>query len=127
MATKMTKSAVFTAIAKALEKHPEVMTAEVSAEIAVSALTHEIELLEKKSANKKPSKAQKENAELLPKVIEVVRSVGRGTAADIRKACVEAGVLTAEATPQKMTALLNMSEVIKRETEKGKSYFSIAE
>ena len=112
--TKMTKKDYFKALL-AIE--------EVKAnENYVAFINHEIELLEKKNGNRKPTKTQEENEYLKVLILEV--AVQPMTITEIMKAIqLSFGV---ELTNQKVSALANKlvaDGLMTKTTEKRKSYF----
>ena len=115
---KMTKKDYFKALL-AIE--------EVKANSAmVDFINHEIELLEKKNSNRKPSKAQAENENIkefiLDKMAENVNQLF--TATEIMKAIQPS--VEIELTNQKVSALLRQlvaDNMVKRVEDKRKTYF----
>lgn len=112
--TKMTKKDYFKALL-AIE--------EVKAnENYVAFINHEIELLEKKNGNRKPTKTQEENENIKEFILEV--AVQPMTITEIMKAIqLSVGV---ELTNQKISALANKlvtDGFMTKTTEKRKSYF----
>ena len=94
----------------------------------VDFINHEIELLEKKNSNRKPSKAQAENENIkeliLDKMAENVNQLF--TATEIMKA-VQPNV-EIELTNQKVSALVRQlveANLVKRIVDKRKTYFQI--
>ena len=90
-------------------------------------LTHELELLAKKSANKKLTKTQTENLVLMDKVVNALALCPNGATASELLCCTSddfVGMST-----QKMSAILKMcveaGRVVKTK-EKKKSIFSVA-
>lgn len=95
----------------------------VSNEVYVNYLNHELELLDKKSSNRKPTKTQEANVTLKADIKAVLKGVEGGmVATDIVKA------LEADVTVQKVSALLTQmvksNEVVKT-VDKRKSVFSL--
>jgi hypothetical protein len=92
----------------------------------VKFLDHEIELLAKKSANKKPTKAQEENLVLKDKIVEVLGGFENGaTVSDI----ISADDTFAGMSNQKISALVNQlakDGVVVKTSDKKKSIFSVA-
>ena len=86
-------------------------------------LEHEIELLDKKTANKKPTKAQVENEGVKERILAVLTNEGQ-TVTDIL------GVLGDSAlSNQKVSALLRQmvaDGVVVKSTDKRKSVFTLA-
>ena len=94
-----------------------------SNEVYVNYLNHELELLDKKSSNRKPTKTQEANVTLKADIKAVLKGVEGGmVATDIVKA------LEADVTVQKVSALLTQmvksNEVVKT-VDKRKSVFSL--
>ena len=116
MEKKITKTQMFTMIKAEVADKPEM----------VAFIDHEIELLAKKSASKKPTKAQLENAVLKDKLVEVLGGFENGaTASEVLKADVAFDGMS----NQKISALLNQlvkAEVLTKVVDKGKSLFSVA-
>lgn len=82
-----------------------------------------IEVLEKKTANRKPSKTQAENADLKEKIVEVLTAEGQ-TVTDILTTLGIEGL-----TNQKVSALLRQmvaDGVAVKSTDKRKSLFALA-
>ena len=85
-------------------------------------LKHELELLDKKSENKKPSKSRQESDSLLETVLEVLRATDKGmTVTEI----IKSDENLKDCSTQRMTSILNRIEGIKKEVIKGKSYYSL--
>lgn len=95
-------------------------------EMYVNFLTHELELLDKKSARRTPTKTQKENEDLKAVILETLGSIGSGTVSEIMATNDTLGTLS----NQKVTALLRQlvnAETVKKGTdEKRRSIFSLA-
>ena len=117
MANKVTKREMFEAI-KAVE-------AVANDEAMVAFIDHEIELLDKKSANKKPSKTQEANEAIKAVVLDTL-----GTEPITVSELLKANEAFADMSNQKMSALLRQlveaGKVVKS-TDKKKSLFAIAE
>jgi len=83
-----------------------------------------IEVLAKKSGNRKPTKTQAENESLKGLVRNALATLGKATVTEVQKA----DEVLSELSNQKVTALLRqmieVGEVVK-ETDKKKSYFSL--
>lgn len=116
MEKKITKAQMFTAMRELLIDHEDM----------VAFIDHELELLAKKSASKKPTKNQTENEVLKSKIVEVLATFENGATAS--------EVLGADAaftgmSNQKISALLKQlvdcGDVVKS-TDKKKSIFSVA-
>lgn len=113
---KITKKEMFTKIREVVIDNEEMVTF----------IDHEIELLDKKSANKKPTKAQTENLILMDKVVEVLAEFPNGaTASEVLKASTDFEGMS----NQKISALLKkcveVGTVVKT-VDKKKSIFSVA-
>lgn len=118
MANKITKAQMF-AMIKAV---PEVA---VNSDM-VDFIDHELELLAKKSANKKPTKVQEQNVVLKNKIVDVLGTFENGaTASEV----LSADDAFAGLSNQKISALLNAlvkdGDVVKS-TDTKKSIFSVA-
>lgn len=71
-------------------------------------MEREIEILEKKSVSRQPSKRQKENEELKPVVLEALRNVGEpSTVSDLIKSD---GLASLELSTQRVTPILKKLE-----------------
>lgn len=113
---KITKKEMFTKIREVVIDNEEM----------VAFIDHEIELLDKKSANKKPTKVQTENLILMDKVVEVLAEFPNGaTASEVLEASVDFEGMS----NQKISALLKkcveVGTVVKT-VDKKKSIFSVA-
>ena len=112
--TKMTKKDYFKALLK--------IEAVKANNDYVAFINHEIELLEKKNGNRKPTKTQEENENIKEFILEV--AVQPMTITEIMKA-IQPNV-EIELTNQKVSALANKlvaDGLIIKTTEKRKSYF----
>jgi hypothetical protein len=114
MANKVTKKMMYEAL---IAKYP--FTADEK-----KFLLHEVELIEAKKANKKPTKAQEENEKLKNEIVEVIgnKSV---TVSEVWKSNRD---WTMQYSNQKFSALMNaMVEEgrLKKVTDKRVSYFSV--
>lgn len=108
----MTKVEMFNAIKEVVANNEEM----------VAFIEHEIELLQKKSANKKPTKTQEENKSLKNEILSVLSDEGM-TVTEIQKK----SEILGEVSNQKVSALLRqLVEVgaVEKTTEKKKSFFS---
>ena len=115
MEKKITKAQMFTAIrAKVIDN-----------EEMVSFLDHEIELLAKKSASKKPTKTQEENEGIKDTIVSVLADFDEGaTVSEIIKADNSLGGFS----NQKISSLVNQlvkDGKVKKEIDKNKSLFSL--
>lgn len=115
MANKMTKVEMFNAI-KAVEGLTQDM---------VEFIDHEIELLQKKSANKKATKTQEENVEIKAVIKSVLTSEG-ATVTDIQSKSEVLSSLSNQRVSALLRQMIEAGEVVKS-TDKKKSYFALAE
>ena len=91
-------------------------------ETELAFINHEIELIEKKNANRKPTKAQEENELIKEKIMELMADGVSRTVSDIQKAV---GI----ETNQKASALvrqLRECDLLTRQEVKGKAWFTKA-
>lgn len=119
---KMTKKEMFAMIMEVVANS----TVENKAEME-SFITHEIELLEKKSSKSGQSKTQKENEILKEEILAELGKLEEGVTVSEFQAVTR--FAPPEFSNQKISALLNQLEKagkVKKETIKKKSYFSIA-
>ena len=116
---KMTKKETINLLIDVLVGNKEVE----DIQIFVDFLTHERELLEKKSSNSGQTKTQKENETIKEKIVETLKELGRyATITDIQGANAELG----EYSNQKISALLKQlvdTNVIEKMIDKKKAYF----
>ena len=88
-------------------------------------INHEIELLDKKSNSKTPSKAQLANESIKENIVKVLNTIGKpATITDIQNANSE----LAQMSNQKISALLTQlikAEIVVRTVDKKKAYFSV--
>ena len=129
MEKKITKAQMFTFI-KSITDTLEIEQfgdGSITDEMVDDFLTHELELLAKKSANKKLTKTQTENLVLMDKVVNALALCPNGATASELLCCTSddfVGMST-----QKMSAILKMcveaGRVVKTK-EKKKSIFSVA-
>ena len=123
MANKMTKKEWFAEIRAIVEK------AELDEKKKAGMtefINHEVELLEKKHSKSGQTKTQKENLEIMEKIMTALAEVGKPvTITELQSASTE----MAEYSNQKLSALLKKlvdgGRVVKTQ-EKKKSYFSVA-
>ena len=116
---KMTKKETINLLIDVLMGNKEVE----DMQIFVDFLTHERELLEKKSSNSGQTKTQKENETIKEKIVETLRAIGEyATITDIQNANAELG----EYSNQKISALLKQlydNKMIEKIIDKKKAYF----
>lgn len=123
MANKMTKKEWFAEI-KAIVEGAQVDSEKKAG--MVDFIDHEVKLLEKKHSKSGQTKTQKENMEIMEKIITALAEIGKPvTITELQNASTE----MAEYSNQKLSALLkklvDSGRVVKTQ-EKKKSYFSIA-
>lgn len=119
---KMTKKEMFAMIMEVVANS----TVENKAEME-SFITHEIELLERKSSKSGQSKTQKENEILKEEILAELGKLKEGVTVSEFQAVTR--FTPPEFSNQKISALLNQLEKagkVKKEVVKKKSYFSIA-
>ena len=119
---KMTKKEMFTVIAETIA------TTEVAnKDEMMNFITHEIELLEKKSSKSGQTKTQKENETLKAQLLDAFTVMERPvTISEFQEISIEP---VAQLSNQKLSALLNQlvkAEKMVKTVEKKKSYFSLA-
>jgi len=116
MANKMTKVEMFNAI-KAV--------AEVSANSdMVAFIDHEIELLNRKAQNKKPTKTQEENESIKAEILANLTSEGV-TVTELQGKSDALSALSNQRVSALLRQLVEAKEVVKT-VDKKKSYFSLA-
>lgn len=116
---KMTKKETINLLIDVLMGNKEVE----DTQIFVDFLTHERELLEKKSSNSGQTKTQKENETIKEKIVETLRDLGKyATITEIQNANVELSTYS----NQKISALLKQlvdNKEIEKVIDKKKAYF----
>ena len=119
---KMTKKETINLLIDVLVGNKEVE----DMQIFVDFLVHERELLEKKSSNSGQTKTQKENEVIKEKIVATLRELDRPVLiTEIQGANAE----LANYSNQKISALLTQlvnAEIVKREVDKKKAYFTLA-
>ena len=119
---KMTKKETINLLIDVLMGNQEVE----DMQIFVDFLVHERELLEKKSSNSGQTKTQKENEVIKEKIVATLRGLDRPVLiTEIQGANAE----LANYSNQKISALLTQlvnAEIVKREVDKKKAYFTLA-
>lgn len=122
MTKKVTKREMFNAIKATLNGEetsftPDEMTA---------AIDHEIELLDKKSNSKKPSKTEEANAVLREEIVKVLGNTDSPmTASDVLKGSEMFDGMSNQKISALLRQLVNDSKVVKA-TDKRKTMFSLA-
>lgn len=112
MEKKMTKVEMFNAIKEVVADNKEMVTF----------IEHEIELLQKKSTNRKPTKTQEENKSLKNEILSVLTDDGM-TVTEIQKN----SEILGNVSNQKVSALLRQlveAGAVEKTTDKKKSLFS---
>lgn len=116
---KMTKKETINLLIDVLMGNKEVE----DMQIFVDFLTHERELLEKKSSNSGQTKTQKENETIKEKIVATLRELGKySTITEIQNANAELG----EYSNQKISALLKQlvdNKEVDKMIDKKKAYF----
>lgn len=116
---KMTKKETINLLIDVLMGNKEVE----DMQIFVDFLTHERELLEKKSSNSGQTKTQKENETIKEKIVETLRDLGKyATITEIQEKNAELGAYS----NQKISALLKQlvdSKEVDKMIDKKKAYF----
>lgn len=116
---KMTKKETINLLIDVLMGNKEVE----DMQIFVDFLTHERELLEKKSSNSGQTKTQKENEIIKEKIVETLRDLGKyATITEIQEKNAELGAYS----NQKISALLKQlvdNKEIEKVIDKKKAYF----
>lgn len=116
MEKKMTKVEMFTAIREVVSENAEM----------VAFIDHEIELISKKAASKKPTKVQVENEGFKAEILAYLTEVGKAVTIKEMQSAVEC---LAELSNQKMTHLLSAliaEGKISKEYKKKTPFYSIA-
>ena len=115
MANKITKAQMFAMIkeVEGVRENPAM----------VEFIDHELELLDKKSGSKKPTKTQEENVSLKEEILSVVTEVG-ATVTEIQSKSATLGGLSNQRVSALLKQLVESGQVIKT-VEKKKSYFSL--
>ena len=119
---KMTKKETINLLIDVLMGNKEVE----DMQIFVDFLTHERELLEKKSSNSGQTKTQKENETIKEKIVATLQELDRPV---IITELQEANAELANLSNQKISALLKQlvdNGIVKREVDKKKAYFTLA-
>lgn len=88
-------------------------------------LTHELELLNKKSTSKKKASEDETNVELQTVVLEVLAKIKSGTVTEIQKQDERLSALSNQKVTSLLRALRTDGQVVKN-TDKKKSTFSLA-
>ena len=94
-----------------------------------SFIDHEIELLDKKNASKKPTKAQTENETYKAEVLKVFAEVGEGATLTVTE-ILKASEVLKEFSTQKVSALCKLLEgdgLLVKVTDKKKTFYKVAE
>ena len=117
--SKMTKKDWFATIRAMVEGSGNEREDEILAFI-----DHEVELLEKKSSKSGQTKTQKENVEVVAKIENALREVGKAvTITELQTASEEMSAYS----NQKLSALVRQMPNVIKTTEKKKSYFSLVD
>lgn len=91
----------------------------------VAFIDHEVELLDKKSSSKTPSKTQIANESIKNAIVATLTNLARpATITDIQNANIELSELSNQKISALLTQLVN-AEVLVRTVDKKKAYFSV--
>ena len=117
MEKKITKAQMFAQIREVVADHDDM----------VEFIDHELELLAKKSASKKPTKTQEQNEVLKADIVEVLRTFENGaTASEVLGASEKFAGLS----NQKISTMLNQLVkvgTVEKTTDKKRSIFSVVD
>lgn len=94
-----------------------------------SFIDHEIELLDKKNASKKPTKAQTENEGYKAEVLKVFEEIGEGATLTVTE-ILKASEVLKEFSTQKVSALCKLLEgdgLLVKVSDKKKTLYKVAE
>lgn len=120
MANKMTKKDYFNTIATIVANSQVENKEDIQAFIS-----HELELLAKKSSKSGQTKTQKENEVLIEKVFDALVEVGSAvTITELQSANAEMGAFSNQKLSALMKKLVDAERVVKT-VDKKKSYFSV--
>ena len=124
MTKKMTKKEMFVEIKAVVETSN--LTAERMAEM-VEFIDKQVAQLERKSSTSKPTKTQVENESLKAEILEIFKGLEKSVT--ITEFCELTNSEVGNLSNQKLSALFNQlvkAEKLKKNTDKKKSYFSLA-
>ena len=124
MTKKMTRKEMFAEIKAVVETSN--LTAERMAEM-VEFLDKQVAQLERKSGSSKPTKTQLANESLKAEILEIFKGLEK--AVTITEFCEQTQSEVGNLSNQKLSALFNQlvkAEKLKKNTDKKKSYFSLA-
>ena len=116
MANKITKKEMFTMIKAQVKDNAEM----------VAFIDHEIELLDKKSFNKKATKTQKANVGIKSTILAILEGAKPMTVTEMQGASAELGKLSNQKVSALVRQLVESGEVIKT-IDKKVSRFSLAD
>lgn len=118
MEKKMTKREMFNEVIA--------IATEVGREDIVEFANHEIELLEKKASKSGSTKTQKENVEIMTRLIEELDTIGKAvTITEMQRFSEYAGTFSNQKISALLKKLVDEGKVVKT-VDKKKSYFSVA-
>lgn len=128
MEKKITKAQMFTFIKSIMDtlEVEQFGDGSITDEMVDDFLTHELDLLAKKSASKKPTKKNEENEVLKTKIVEVLGTFENG--ATVSEILATGGDFTGMSN-QKISALVRqlvLDGTVVKTTDKKKSIFSVA-
>ena len=124
MTKKMTRKEMFAEIKAVVETSN--LTAERMAEMTAF-IDKQVAQLERKSGSSKPTKTQLENESLKAEILEIFKGLEK--AVTITEFCELTNSEVGNLSNQKLSALFNQlvkAEKLKKNTDKKKSYFSLA-
>lgn len=124
MTKKMTRKEMYAEIKAVVETSN--LTAERMAEM-VEFINKQVAQLERKSGSSKPTKTQLENESLKAEILEIFSTLEKSVT--ITEFCETVNSPVASLSNQKLSALFNQlvrAEKLKKNTDKKKSYFSLA-
>ena len=120
--SKMTKKDWFATIRAMVEGSGDEREDEILAFI-----DHEVELLEKKSSKSGQTKTQKENVEIVAKIENALREVGKAvTITELQTASEEMSAYSNQKLSALLKQMVSKGTVVRTENKK-KAYFSLAE
>ena len=118
---KMTKKETINLLIDVLMGNKEVE----DVQIFIDFLTHERELLERKSSNSGQTKTQKENELIKEKILNTLEILGRyATIDEIQSANVELAIYKNQKMSALITQLVN-AKLVDRQVDKKKAYFKL--
>lgn len=120
---KLTKKEIFNAITDKLNGKETTITLEDM----LTCIAHEIELLDKKNASKKPTKAQTENEDYKAEILKVFANAGENAKLTVTEVLKASDILK-EFSTQKVAALCKLLEndgLLVKVTYKKKTFYQV--